>query len=230
MSSKAKRNFKKSKKLSAPMKKAIKNLIVKNIRPEIKYTSFALGTNAGPIVCNTNFTPLQLDSLLTQSAGNSTDITRIGDQIKIHRLEMRLQLSGQSNYSGGTVRITIFQWHGDNSIDVPTATDLFNAGVSALPDSMPMRNEDHKRGGQCSFLYDKSFSLNGGGATGNGDRYIKNLKVNVPLKYAKKVISYKTGTPDGFETIWACILADRAPAGTDQVQLVGQTRLHFTDS
>lgn len=213
----------KTEKVSQPMKKVIRSLITSEIGPEQKYhTTIQLAT---PAVAVSNAAGwLFYDTCLTGQA--LTDNGRVGDTIKIEKLDVKLQLNCDTTYRTGAIRVFMFQWHADNFVSTPANTDLFMTSISGNTDAFSPPNEDNKKGRKWTMLYDKIFPM----VNVTADSSTKALKFSCPLKFARKKLQYAVGGQQGFDHIYIGAIADKTAVGTNAVNLAFTTRLYFRDS
>lgn len=204
-------------------KKVIKDLIRSEIGPELKYHTAALLTSTAATVSNSAGW-LFYDLCVT--AQGLTDSTRVGDNIKIEKLDVKMQLDANSTFRTGTVRVFMFQWHADNSISTPLNTDLFMASISGFTDSCSPPNEDNKKGKKWTMLYDKTYSM----CNVTADSSIKNLRFSCPLKFARKKLQYVIGSGQGYDHIYIGMIADKPAVGTNSVLAAYTTRLYYRDA
>jgi secreted trypsin-like serine protease len=139
-------------------------------------------------------------SLSTIPQGN-TAVSRVGLEVQPESLEVQYTWLGSAD-STNLVRVVIFQWHADDAIDPPSASQLFEQGVLGAnlnvvePYSKP--NADLH-----TILYDKTWSLvNGASST--------SLQVITPwFKIKKRMRPMKfIGATTGTGMIYAAFVSD----------------------
>lgn len=212
--------------LSKNIKDNIKRAIKKEIAPEIKYHSTQVLQADNRLV--TNGTVSIIDDLCAVGQ-DITDSKRLGDDIKIKSLEVKLSLESLDTHKSGSVRVLIFQWHSDSTYMLPTPAYIYMSSVSGTIDALSFFNEDIKTAQGITVLYDRLIPISPAGLFDNGgDQISKSIKV--PLKWAKKNVKFTNGATTGRDHIFMIINADRAGAGTDAVQMKYIARMHFTDA
>jgi len=155
---------------------------------------------------------------VAQSAGASSDTTRIGDEVEISRLLVKFQMSQDVivGQIGQTNRVIIFQWKPNSLFSVtnrPTVAELSqllapgptNTGVNEY-NSLSHFNHDSRS--QFNVLYDQSFRQMEAGAVGvaQSDSVMLTRSFAVNLKRARKKIQYTAGSVNGMYHIWILYL------------------------
>lgn len=206
------------------VRKIVKYQIKSQLAPEPKYHSKNVLASAGNLVTN-GTAPLFVDLTdIAQSNPNASDSTRIGDQVKLQRLQVRYLIEALSTYTSGANRVVIFQWHLDNNLTAPTTALLFMNGVSGTLDSTSPWNEDSKKSDYFTVLYDRTHV---NVASADNDLIYRDIKVRT--KYAKKTIEFTSGSVFGNDHIFIVFIADKANAGTNACTYNFASRAHFLD-
>lgn len=226
-----KKGYKKYKKrtghVSTGMKKAIKNIVQKQLQPEIKYNTTLLTT--GPSIGLTNGTLVPFYDL-TNPPQNATDSGRIGDDVKLKSLIFRFSLAADASYVQGTARVMIVQWKNDSTVLPITSPQILMNGISGVQDSFSFPYEDGLSAGSFQVLYDTTIPMLGNAiGDGGGDQISRVVKVN--LKYARKDINFTAGNNTGRNHIYAMAIQDRTiGAGTDRIVFSFSSRIYYTDA
>lgn len=113
---------------------------------------------------------------LTTIPQGTTDITRIGDQIKLKRLQMTFNLGAGDPTN--IIRILIFQW---NLTTTPTDAEVFEDTSSVVGQLAGTVCRDSIHGRKLTVLRDLKVALN------NVNYPNKYFSVNVPLRRCRKV-------------------------------------------
>lgn len=171
----------------------------------------------------TNHQSLSIDTTgelysLTNVSQGTGDSNRIGDEIKISALELRINaLYGDTtNY----LRIIVFQWLANDDISAPIVGDVLYDASSSIPYVLSYYNND-TLGSDYSVLYDKVHSLN--------NTYKTNFSQNIfiPMKYAKKKVQYVAGTTNGSHKLYILLCSDSGAIPHVTVNMVA--RLTYVD-
>lgn len=191
------------------------------IAPELKYLTTGLNTTFGGV---TTFTTLSLTDV-PQSAGASTDVTRIGDFINARSLELHFNIVRNPATANVAefVRLLVVQRHAQFSVDPPTSANLFlNDPVSTVINFRSFFIQDGRS--LSTVLWDQTFDMTGLTATTEGAIY---EKVNISLASARKKLNYINGsTTNGTENIflyYCCSTATTPPT------LTLAAKFQFTD-
>jgi len=221
---KSKRSVKNS--LTDNQKKAVRKIAKQKIynvlRPELKYVSYTLLQAAARLA--TNGTASLIDDLTGPAAGY-LDSQRIGDQLTLKSLTMRIAIEALSTYVSGCARVFIFQWHTDSANQLPTIPLLYMSSVSGSADALSPYNMDSHRQGNITVLYDRIHNF-----VSSADNDFKAWTIKVPIKYAKKTIHFNSGLLTGRDHIFCVVNADKAGVGTNALTYYFTSRLTFTDA
>lgn len=229
----AKKNKKtKPKSTFALVKNEIKSILNKD--REIKW--FALGLVYGPTYAGYDtWTHL---TAVPQSAGASTDSSRIGDQIEIKSIHIKMSMFNNVGNIGSAanfnnfIRVICVQYN-ESDGSPTTAEMLLNGGGTALKGSYSHFNVDYRH--DYHVLYDKTIMLVGNvpiAAATNPvvpANYSHFLQFNIPLKRAKKQVRFLGGGTNSNDGIWMIVLGG-AGTTTNNPQYQFDSMLRFTDS
>lgn len=198
-------------------KQFVKNAIAKDI--ETKYRD--LSTAAQPyLVALGNTTIINLCDI-PQSAGNSTDITRIGDEITLKSIDMRCSMLVSAADVSNSVRMIIFQWLPNITMSGLPLGSRVISDTTVIP---WLSNYVNDYQNQFIVLYDKIHTL-----VYPASNAQKNWRMRVPLRYAKKKLKYTGGSStDGSNLIFVLLVSDSAAATHPSVFM--QSRVHFDDA
>lgn len=216
------RRVKKVAKLAPKTTKAVRRIAgrVMNSLQEHKYLDFKFLANT----YSWNGSTFSLSDM-NQSAGNSTDTTRIGDQITPTSFYVDLDAIWSSASDINCVRFILFRWHSFDAAThgiVPTPSMILQFTSSDGASVHSPLIHDSRPGYTC--LYDKTIYLDGAQA--------KHKPIKFKLRLAKtKPIQYYAGSTEGRNKIWGMFITDQdpgTPANLPQVR--GYTRLNYVDS
>lgn len=112
----------------------------------------------------------------------TTDVTRIGDSVKIQTMTFRFFL--QRNGADSIVRVIVL-WDPQNKIS-STADVLQNVGTSAAP----LQPKNYDKRFQCSFLMDKSFAISSNNSI---IKYQTTIPINKHTQYNGGTTTINTG-------------------------------------
>lgn len=211
----AKKYYKKSKRM---IPKQIVSYVKKEIRKEqeIKFhdrttvlTEFWLNN---PIIHDLCLVP--------QSTTQATDISRIGDHIKLVGLHINLILNpAQANVRH---RIILFQWKPNSQLVVPIDDDFLTYASNADSRSIisPYYNDYEN---QYTILYDRIVK-----ASTTIENQSNLLRIKLNTKYVKKDLPFYSTTTAGSNHIWLYVGADSADTTKSTCTYV--SRLYFSDS
>lgn len=229
MKGKGKRTYRSKKTIAKAVKHEIVAYEKKNM--EMKFypasvgVQFFYGGTAGTIFQH-----------LTGVAQQITDSDRVGDRIRLHSVEFEMVLFNGGGATANTyndTRVIIFQY---NAPDMsPTAAQMFITnnilGVGAVNNAYSARNIDYLQ--VCHSLVDKCYHTEQGvpnalnyAQTGN---FTKHIKIKVPLKYAKKTISFQAASTNTNNGLWACIIGSSGSVATNPFFGM-KWELHYTDA
>lgn len=203
-------------------KRKKKNSVVKIVKREIlrmaenKYHDFTITAN---MVQTFN---IQDTLMIAQSAGASTDVTRIGDNIQVTSLHIRYNVIASSTAtSAHNCRVLLIQWLEDT---VPVAANILTntgPGVACISD---YNMDEFRKNGILKILFDKSHSVSasiGGPAiTHHVNKHIKRFRHN---------LNFSTGgtTPNNGD-IYLVFMSDTSTAAEVPVLSYYQ-RVQWTD-
>lgn len=147
---------------------------VRSYVPEVNYTNeIVAATNT-----STSGTLTNLISYPAQAAGNSTDLTRLGDKIKVKDVELRMYLTSVNILTA--IRVVIFI---DKRNQSTAVTDVFESGTLVATQNAVNALKVHDYEDRYTFLYDRTFDF------GDTDREVKTLV---------KKFRFKSGLPIEF--------------------------------
>lgn len=210
---------------SSEQKKSIKRMINKEIAPELKYfNSVVLQSTNSFATSGSTSTIYDLCVVPQSSTPQQQDFTRIGDQIKLKSLNVKLCLEALGSFTSGAIRVVIFQWKSDN-INFPTLSQIYMASVTGGIDSLSNFQPDTIRSGDFVVLYDRLVSMASATETD-----MRTFDIKVPLKWAKKELTFTSGGTNGANHILMIINADKTAVSPDGVRYSFNSRMNFTDA
>lgn len=229
--------LKKQRGLTNPAKRQVasiaKQVVLRN--EEMKWYEFGLAdtavySGAAPGYSQQNLT------LIPQTAGASTDSTRIGDKVKLKSITVKLRLKGTVSAVtpfGQCIRIMIFQFIAPSTTAAPLTPTLNNILLADVPtgvrSAMSHRDVDHMK--TYVMLYDKTFFVpNQCTAVGTAGNWVKMIKIQVPLKYAQKTINFSAGGTESNNSIWLGAIGSEPTFGAGNATYGHSHRVRFTDS
>lgn len=207
--------------------KRVTNVV--NRKKETKYhTNLAADDTFGNNDPGTNRITLEDLTDVAQSAGNSTDTTRIGDQIEIVGLKLKylLAFNTSATYNDTVNRVIIFQWKGDEALTTADAFRVLQPGPSAAgtQDYNSLSHYAHDYRHMVNILYDKSFAMSDSAA--NPKTLFCDVK-NISLKKAKKNIDYLAAGTGGINHIYIMVVGLLPELSSD---ITYDARIFFKDA
>jgi len=185
-----------------------------NNRAEKKYHDIVF---TGPV---TNLTTVTDLVPIPQSNPGATDTTRIGDKIRILSMKWVGQAQLVAGDIAGVLRMIIFQWHPDDTFQVPTLTDVLQYNDYNSP-------YNHDRGTNFSIIYDKTTAYNFQGVS---NRVLKGRLAIRKFKFCKQNISYTAATINGLNKFYMIMTSDLQIGINNGIGTEGTLRVTFTDS
>lgn len=210
-----------AKKMLTPPRRYRKRNTAQNLKAMIKAE---LKKNIETKYSNQNHSLVSVDNTgviydLTPIPQGTQDIQRIGDEITVKSLQVRLNaIAGDvTNF----LRMVIFQWI-PNDANPPTVANILNGqgGTVALVSAY---YQNDTLGNNYIVLYDKVFTMS---QTGNTAAISRNLYC--PMKYAKKRVQFNAATTEGQNKFYVILVSDSAAASHVGIDLV--TRMTFSDA
>jgi len=205
--------------LSKVQKKQIKDIVAVDM--EFKHHTVPVA-----YVQNDTLTPkYYLLTAIPQQTVVATDQVRIGDQVKIERIEVRISFNNQAIATAAPScnwRVLLVQDKNYNNTGVLTLLDVFTADPNhVFAGALSCRNRDHL--GTKIILYDKSFS------TGIYFNTGKIFTIRPNLKYMKKKIQYTAGSTTNQEGgVYLVVMNDSLSA--DDPYHSFEARVIYTDA
>lgn len=199
------------------VKQEVKSLVKRQMRGESKY----LLSNANTSVTY-NGTLARLSSI-PQSAGASTDTTRIGDAVQPTSLQLtytfyNIGAAGVNPYESDC-RVIVFRWLVDDSLSAPTAGLILNS-VGGIYSAISTFNHDQR--GNFEVLYDKLHLIS------NSTLQPSNKPVRASIKVNSKKIQYVAGATNGLNNIYILTIGDSDTAVDPVLNYYAQ--LNFVDN
>jgi len=183
--------------ISKALKKEIKSLVKRETKGEAKYL---LTTGSTTVTYNGYLYRL---SSVPQSAGASSDTTRIGDSIKPTSLQLNytyynIGAPGVNPYESDC-RVIVFRWLVDDSLSAPTAGLIVNS-VGGLNAALSTFNHDQRA--NFEVLYDKMHLISNSTLQPTNQPHRVNIKVNA------KDIQYVAAATNGIGNLYIMVIGD----------------------
>lgn len=172
------------------------------------------------------FTPRQyLLTAIAQQTVAGNDQTRVGDQLKIKSLVIRIAFNHGINLTTSPIistwRVIVLQDKSYNATGVLDDAQVFTNDPNAvIPSVLSARNVDHVS--TKIILYDKLF-------TTSPYQPAKAFIIRPKLKYMKKEINYNAGSTTAQEGGLYLVMYNDTNATTDPY-VTFQSRIYFTDA
>lgn len=175
----------------------------------------------------------QVLTAIAQSAGTSTDTTRIGDEVDITSINVRALVAWPPDAGNGQnccVRFVAYQYKPNNGLLAPSLARLLNNDSTGSPNVCSHQVVDHQA--DYHILYDKTVTMAALYAAAGSlpDSSIRFLDFWIPMKKATKKLQYDNGTTAHNNAIYLAILCDHPVAATGDPEVTLQARIRFTDS
>lgn len=164
---------------------------------------------------------------ITDVPQGTTDLTRIGDKLHIHSIEIRMQMKvgmiAAPNVAGTNQlmgRVILFQWKDD---DTPTVGNILEVAD-------PMSPFDHDRKVKRKVLMDRTFTLSGQVGTANTNYCYRDIIVSKKYLNLRRLpgegvnVSFQGASTTGVNKIYILFIADYSTVFFEYY-----TRLNFTD-
>lgn len=176
---------------------ATKAFVKKQIRKDVETKWFEFATTSQTV----NWSGVSTNCMnITQGPG---DTERVGDKITIRgiRLNMIIALGGIN----ANVRVMVVQFRQNTGITGVTVNPLVSQVLESTTlgtSNAPLANRRWDFTQQFNILWDKTFTLT------TVNRPVMHLKTRVPIKYAKRLVSYSAGGTDGANKIFLMFVSD----------------------
>lgn len=171
------------------------------------------------------------DVPLPAAGAQPTDVTRIGDSIKITSIDIRAMLfytPDVTNDPGQLFRIVIFQYKPNNGLLPPSQARLLNNDENGFPG--PLSHQVISYQNDYHILYDRMYTVIGSTSTTGVSNQVKHVHINVPLKRATKKLEFDGNTTAHNNAVYMAIFSSSSNAAGIADPAVGyQTRLRFLD-
>lgn len=149
-----------------------------------------------------------------------TAVSRIGIDVQPVSFDLRMIWLGSAD-STNLVRATVFQWHSDDTVDVPTAAKLYDQSILGASLSV-VENFNIPSEDKYTILYDKILSLVNGPSS-------ESLQIILDKKILKKLRPMKfIGATTGTNMIYIALSSDSGAIPHPTITLL--TTLRFRDA
>lgn len=209
---KFKKSVKKSNGLSKVQKYAIDKIVKSNIETKCVDTYTGAGAQLGTTATFADVTAV--------SQGSSS-ITRVGDQIELTRLSIRLFLDGQTT-SNTIARLIYFQWRPDNAT-APVIADILDLGPGGTANVFSHINYDNKH--LFKLLKDVTYPMFPSVANPNNCR---EFEFDIPVSNLAK-IRYDIAANTGDHHVYVMAISSTA-AGATQLLWTHNARIRYKDA
>jgi len=196
--------------------KAVKRIVKKENKKNTEFKQHSNGVSQSTFYSGAGSAMIHL----TDVAQGATDTTRIGDELTLNHIQIKLLLrNGLTNTSNelNTVRVMIFQYKSQDFTPLYTQLLLTNVPAGGVQGSMSSRNIDYLN--TYHVIWDKTFQLGYGSPNalnyGNGSNFVKYLNFSVPLNRIKKKIQYIAASANPVNGIWMMIISNSASVATN---------------
>jgi len=219
------------KRLTKAQKKAIHNMIAAEL--EVKYYTFGLSTTVSNTGSCTSFTTL---------AAGLQGYARVGDRIEVKKIEFNYRvaapvgglLTAADSYD--TVRVILFRWKPDDSVDVPVIANLLSPPIGAAHSESALYNYNRDKADKYRILYDRVHTVFNspvwdGSAVRTAAGFGHSLTESVTFtgkKCGGKFIDYMAGTNTGLGNVYVAIVSDSA--FSPHPAFVCSVQIDFTDA
>lgn len=158
---------------------------------------------------------------ITQVPQGDGDTTRDGDKLLYTRLYWNLQfILATAGYDYAVVRMIIFQWKVDDTINLPVTTSILAYNAYNSP-------YNHDQGARYRVFYDRTFTLC---EQGEPNKVLVEkcnfVKKTGSCKYISREMKYTNAAVTGFNSLYVLYITD----SVNNVGVNGYFRLNFTDS
>lgn len=168
---------------------------------------------------------------LTTIAQGTSDTERVGDQLTMKSIYVKMAIYPPSvsiNKESNFVRVIAFQWKEVTNISGsigPIPDDILS--TPGAIDLIYCQYAHDNIGKKFTILYDKTFTITNSETGGQYSQKMINFRI--PLKYAKRKVSYVGGSSgDAFNHFYLMTLSDSAV--TNHPTVTFTARMHYIDA
>lgn len=209
--------------------------IVRKNLAELKHFTTTLA--AVGVFQGSNFNAVLTDVPQPLAGAPPTDQTRVGDQILITSLHLKIKLRAQRDLTivdpGFLCRVILYQYKPNNGLLPPVLSRLLVNDQTATPNTCSHQNIDHQQ--NYHILYDSTKScaqISGaaGAAYSTPDTFVRFWNFFVPHKVMAKKLQYDTGGIAHTNAIYLAVFSDTSAGGAIADPTIEfQARLRFMD-
>lgn len=183
-------------------------------------------------------TPIVTYISLADIPQGDTDLTRTGDKVQYASMQLRFVINRAvltigTNTIQPLVRLVLFQWMGDDNIDLPNTSDAVFQDVSTNARALvTMYNHDY--GHKYKILRDKTYTLQQQVATATAVAGVSDAVINpqisdkwmiMPREYKERRVRYAAAGTTGTGKIYLALISDSPNGSGSNVSMY--TRLNF---
>lgn len=194
-----------TKKQTAQITRKITNFYKKTTERHLKHTDLATGVGTTGVYLN-----------LSSISQGDTYLTRTGANIVCENLVIRFRFAPNASAAQNTLRLIVFQWNHDNTLDVPADTQVFEEIGTAEKVHLSAYKHDSRF---MKVLYDKLYQP----VVPTSSALCHTF--TVPVK--GKVVKYASGLSTGRDHIYMVVIAND---GTNTGDFDGFAALTFFDA
>lgn len=191
----------------------VKGIVNKKLQeiPEKKYYDTTVNSSIG-------FTPVFYN--LTQISQGTTSYNRVGDDIQLLSIYIRLKLSIYDTTN--IFRVVLFQWFDDGIDDAPAWEKIFqypSTTAPTVPNQLMSPLAIDKNQNKFKILFDKYFKL-------DVDDQEEIMELFYKKNFNKKIL-YKSGSNFGLNHIYLMLVSDSE--AVNHPTAAGYLRVRYTD-
>lgn len=217
----------KGKGLTKKQRMEVKALVRDDLKPEYKHKQ----THLTNVLCqwNTGSGSLLRLSIIDQSAGQSSDTSRVGDDVNLQSIFVRFSVDinpdtvippGPDSFN--ICRVLIFQWRPDMNIQAPSLPYILQQPAAPQPTSSIFDPYNSDNSTEFRILFDKFYTLD----TRGGDPLIEMESVYIEKGF-NRVLNYNEQSNTGKNQIYIAFISTSAAAPDCLFNMV--SKLRFID-
>lgn len=202
--------------------KEVKKIVRKELKDDQEMKAYTDESGSTEITTTSQFVNL------TDALAQGTDFNdRVGDELKIQKVDLRLSIYPNSTCAGDLVRCIVFQWHPNTVDETPVDGDLFiNGGFDAnryrqmqFIDPNPAKKE------RLTVLFDKLIEVPAYAQVNAGH---KNLIILSKKGGFRKLMKFNRALTTGTEQLYLYLVGTQT-TGTTSSNYVYQFKMEYTE-